>query len=486
MTPTSLRAQQWRARVLEWLSAAWKWVLLAAVTVAAAFFILDNAGRHGVTTAIAIAVLAIAAIATWSEPMALALMAMPLLLIVERVGIGGTNLSVSDAALFAAVGAAILLGDRHYSKPMKQLLWLNLVYQFATLLTVIVVPQVQNTVEWFHAWLLISGALVVGWALGRAGFGRAALLLIIAGAVVIALGTIGTGLLQYIAGDLGPVYPAWPWSMHKNFAGTTMAFAVIIVYINPPWARLPGRWIGLAFWLLVVAIVMTQSRQALVGLVAAVVVVAVRKGASVRQRLALLLLIPAIWMVVTMVSEQIESQNEHNSFFQRLDWWREVYAYWKHAPFFGHGLRFWYYDRTLPYQPPQAELEVVASAGLVGLAAFLIMWVGILIVLARVNPAFGTLALAITLSRITQSQFDLFWTAVGVSVPFVVAGICLGAMARYEQEGSALRGAASEEAEPQHEDATEAPSSAARSRGLGRGPQAARAPQASSHTMDPT
>ena len=34
------------------------------------------------------------------------------------------------------------------------------------------------------------------------------------------------------------------------------------------------------------------------------------------------------------------------------------------------------------------------------------------------------------LSRFVQSQFDLFWTAVQVSVPFVIAGICLGAAAR--------------------------------------------------------
>ncbi|WES63876.1 O-antigen ligase family protein [Microbacter sp. GSS18] len=459
MTTTSARAAVWRARLADWWAGVWRWVLLAAAAFASAFLVLENAGRHGVTTAIAIAALLIAAIATWSQPMAMALMAMPLLLIVERVGMGGTNLSVSDAALFAAFGTAILLGDRHYSKPMRQLLWLNLVYQFATLFTVIVNPQAQNTLEWVHAWLLISGALIVGWALGRAGFARTALLLLIAGAVVIALGTVATAAMQFAGGNFGPVYPNWPWSMHKNFAGTTMAFAVIIVYINPPWARLPQRWIGLSFWLLVAAIIMTQSRQAMVSLIAAIIVVAVRKGASRRQRLALLLVIPAVWMVVTMIIEQIESQNQHNSFFQRVDWLREVYAYWKHAPFFGHGLRFWYYDRTLPYQPPQAELEVLASAGLVGLLGFVVMWVGILIVLARVNPLFGTLALAITLSRIAQSQFDLFWTAVGVSVPFVVAGLCLGALARYEREGSALRGddAAAIAAPPPGEPATRAP-----------------------------
>ena len=92
---------------------------------------------------------------------------------------------------------------------------------------------------------------------------------------------------------------------------------------------------------------------------------------------------PGLWLAVSMVLEQLDSQNQHNSVFQRLEWFREVYAYWKHAPIFGHGLRFWYVDPTLPYQPPQAELEVVASTGLFGLAAFVVMWIGFAVVLGK-------------------------------------------------------------------------------------------------------
>ncbi len=67
------------------------------------------------------------------------------------------ELSVSDVVLAAAFGTAVLLGTRPYSRALRQLLWLNLVYQFTTLFTVIVNPYVANTVEWFHAWLLVSG-----------------------------------------------------------------------------------------------------------------------------------------------------------------------------------------------------------------------------------------------------------------------------------------------------------------------------------------
>ena len=94
----------------------------------------------------------------------------------------------------------------------------------------------------------------------------------------------------------------------------------------------------------------------------------------------------------------------------------------------GHGLRYWTQPEAPGYfQPPNAFLEVAAATGLVGLAGFLVMWVGLVVVLLRTAPAFGTLALALALSRLGQSQFDIFWVSVSVSVPLLLIGVCLGA-----------------------------------------------------------
>ena len=429
MDSTSVRARAVRARLVEAWAGAWRWVLMAAGAAVAVYLLLDRGISNGVVTAAAIGMLVIGVVLTRSAPMAIPLLAMPALFVVERVSFGAGDLTASDVALAAAFGTALLLGKRPYNAPMRQLLWLNLLYQFTTLFTVIVNPQVANTVEWFHAWLLISGALVVGWAIGRAGLAKIALSLIVGAACVIAVGTVFTALFQFAHADISPVYPAWPWPMHKNFAGTAMAFAAIIAYLRPSWTGLSEWWMQRALLLLVVAIVLTQSRQAIIGLIVVILLSAARTKVTGRSRLALLLIIPAIWLVVSMVIDQINSQNQHNSVFQRLDWLREVYAFWKHSPFFGHGLRFWYYNTTVPYQPPQAELEVVVSAGLVGLLGFIVMWVGIFVVLWRIDPRYGTLALALPLSRIVQSQFDLFWTAVQTSIPFAIVGICLGALA---------------------------------------------------------
>lgn len=426
-----------RERLLAWWAGAWRWVLMAAGAAIAVYVLLGQHSQQGLVTAAALAGLVIAAALTPRIPLAIALMAMPALFVSSRAGMGGTDLSVSDVALAAAFGTAILLGQRPFSRPVRQILWLNLVYQFATLLTVIVNPYVANTVEWFHAWLLISGALIVGWSLGRAGYARLALLLMVGAASVISLGTIVTGVVQYAHGDFGPVYPLWPFGMQKNFAGTVMAFAAVIAYANPGWLSWSITWARASFWFLCVGIVLTQSRQALVGLIVAILVVALRKGSGgvKHSRFVLLLLIPGAWLILLMVLDQISSDNVFNSAHQRLEWMRAMYAYWKLAPIFGHGLRFWYQGGWADYQPPQGEIEVLVSTGILGLVAFLVMCVGIMVVLWKVDPLYGTLAFAVVLSRLVQAQFDLFWVAGQVSIPVVIAGICLGMQAHAAARG---------------------------------------------------
>ncbi len=429
MTRSRLRAEPLRQRLAAWWADTWRWVLAAVGAVVATLLLLRTGGDDPLL-ATALAALVVGAALTASVPMAIALMSVPALFVVERIGWSGVDLAVSDAALAAGFGTAVLLATRPFSRELRLLLLFNGVYQFATLITVVVNPYQQNAVEWFHAWLLISGALVLGWALGRAGYARLAFRLLVGAACVIAVGTLIAAVIQYAHADFGAVYPTWPFAMHKNFAGCAMAFAALVVYVNPPWAAFTRRSAILLLGLLGLAILATQSRQALVGLLVAVILVVSRRRVLGHSRLAFLLIIPTAWLVYLSVQEQIDSQNRFNSFFQRLDWIREVYAYWKHAPLFGHGLRFWYVDPTVPYQPPQAELEVAASAGIVGLAAFAVMWIGIILVLWRMDPLYGTLAVAAVASRLVQAQFDLFWVTAQVSIPFVIAGVCLGAAAR--------------------------------------------------------
>ena len=177
---------------------------------------------------------------TLADPTVIPLLAMPVLLVVVRVSAGGIALSVSDVVLFVAFWPAVVLGGRPYSPPMRSLLWLTAVYQACTLFTVVANPFTANAVEWFHAWFLTGGALIIGWALGRAGRGAAALTLLLLASCVIAVATIAQGVAHLPA--LDPVYPELPFSMHKNFAGTVLCFAALVAYVHPPWMGGRGGW----------------------------------------------------------------------------------------------------------------------------------------------------------------------------------------------------------------------------------------------------
>ena len=203
---------------------------LSVVTLLALMFGVARLVPEQPYLAILVAVVVLMLGLTLADPTVIPLLAMPVLLVVVRVSAGGIALSVSDVVLFVAFWPAVMLGGRPYSPPMRSLLWLTAVYQACTLFTVVANPFTANAVEWFHAWFLTGGALIVGWALGRAGRGGAALTLLLLASCVIAVATIVQGVAQLPA--LDPVYPELPFSMHKNFAGTVLCFAALVAYVN--------------------------------------------------------------------------------------------------------------------------------------------------------------------------------------------------------------------------------------------------------------
>ena len=413
-----------------------------------------RAGQMGARGLVAVAVLVVLAVIGWlvpvysplalagavlvlligltaHEPAAIPLAAMPAMVVVQRIGGESVNLTFSDFALFVAFWCALFFARRPFSRPMRTLLWLSAFYQVTTLFTVVTNPYRQNTVEWFHAWLSVGGALVVGWAIGRAGRARTGLTLFLLACIGIAVLTCIDAGQQMAAGESGPVYLEWPFLMHKNFIGCVLAFAALLVYARPDWLGWPRVIALTTFWVFVLAIVGSQARQALVGLSVGVLVLAMRPSPGRhRSRLILLAVVPGLYFVGAAIQDQLSSTDQFNSAHQRLTWYQQAIEIWQENPVVGVGLRWWTAGRTeYTFQPPNAELEVLSSAGLVGLVGFLALMGGALVVLWRIDRRFGTLAFAILLTRLVQSQFDLFWSAIVVSVPFVLIGICLGAQA---------------------------------------------------------
>lgn len=409
-------------------------VLLAAglVTLGVVLALLTSV-EPWLTVGVGAAVLVVGM--TLREPLALPILGMPLLLLVNRVG---GALSVSDFVLFIGFWPALLFCRRPLSPAMRGVLWASAFYQATVLFTVIANPYLANAVEWFHSWLLVGGALLVGWAVGAAGYARLALGLYVGGSVVVALAALAQFAVNAAGGSFGAVYLNEPLLMHKNYIGCVLAFAAIIVYTRPRWLRWNDLLCLGLFGLFLAGILVAQSRQALIGLALAIAVVALRPDPHRhRSKVVLLAIAGAALVIGSLVQDQLESGDQYNSAYQRLTWFRQSLVIWQEYPWFGAGLRWWYTDRfDESFQPPNAEFEMLSSGGVLGLLGFLVMFAVILVILWRVDPRYGTLAFVMVLMRFVQGQFDLFWVAAQVSIPFVIAGICLAAQAHASRSGA--------------------------------------------------
>jgi hypothetical protein len=371
--------------------------------------------------------------ATTIERAAVPILAMPGLVVIQRVG---GFISVSDAVLFGAFFFALLFGVRPYSTTMRSLLWLSVIYQVATLFTVVVNPYTANTVEWFHAWLSVGGALVMGWAVGRSGRARFGLSLFMLACVGIAVLTCAAALIKFAQGDFGPVYLEWPIAMHKNLIGCLLGFAAVLAYARPYWVGWPRHAALAAFWICSLAVLASQARQALLGLVVGVLFLTLRKDPDrKRSKLILAGLLPAMVFVAGMVRDQLAEENQFNSAYQRLEWYGQALEVWQKNIWVGVGLRWWETgEHGYVFQPPNAEIEQLSATGIVGLVGFVILFGGAIIVLWGMESRFANVAIAVLLTRLVQGQFDLFWSAIVVSVPFVLIGVAVGAHAYAEEQ----------------------------------------------------
>ena len=136
--------------------------------------------------------------------------------------------------------------------------------------------------------------------------------------------------------------------MHKNFAGCLFGIAAAVAYARPTWVRWPPLFAQACFWVCLVGIAFTQSRQAMAGLAVALIVIVMRTHNSGRERRSKVILFAVaagMGFILVMVRNQVASGNEFNSFFQRVDWFGESIRIWQTNPLFGVGLRWWYTDR---------------------------------------------------------------------------------------------------------------------------------------------
>jgi polysaccharide biosynthesis protein PslJ len=362
-------------------------------------------------------------------PMALVGAAIPATLLVARVGTASSNLSVSDLVLFVSTIAALPFMRLRDATTMKRLFGLLAVYEAALLITIVDNPYQAGAIEWAHELFLVGGSLIIGWVVARNGYSKPALSVFLGGSTIIALWASADAVTTHFQ----PVN--LPLGMQKNFIGVILMFAVFVAFLNPDWVGWTGRWHRLAMYLCVLGILASQSRQAMIGCALGVVVASFRsrKAQDLSRRSKIILLVTGGLLIISYVtiSREFASNNRFNSVHQRLQWFQQSLQVWRTSPWLGVGLRWWNSNRfSFHFQPPNGEMEMISSAGIVGLAAFLYLFGRSLVVLWRVPARFGTLAFTAVLMRFVEGQFDIFWVTAVSAIPWMLAGLALGAMAR--------------------------------------------------------
>lgn len=389
----------------------------------------------------------------------LAMVCLPLMLVVQRVAIYGTDLSVSDLTIFVCALAALVSMPRPLSTPMRGLLWAGAAYQALVLPALVAHPYTANYVEWAHEVMLWSGALLVGWTLGASGRAAVATKILLVCGMVLALATIVQGVDQWLHGNTGPVYLSGPLPMHKNAVGAILGVLAVLAYARRPWMRLPVWASRTAFVVMLVGAGFTQARQGLVALVAGVLILLwLRPRTERRTTVIVLAAIPFVAFLGYTVLVQLQSPDRFNSANERVSSWSDTMAIWRMDPVFGQGLRWWYrpeFDGIS--NPPNGVAEMLTSAGYFGLLAVSVLFVAALAVLWRVDRNYSALAIAVLAGHLLRSQLDTFWLTVTASLPLLVVGLCLGAQRWDHPSASAGLEPAARSQAPGHVVGTPAP-----------------------------
>ena len=412
-------------------------IAVLAVTGVAMGILSATLGDVAFLIALAVVCVALALV----DPPLVAVVALPATVLQARVG---GLLSVADLVLALAAVVTLVMIRPTGLRTMQSLLWAGTFYLACSLPSVILNPFSSNVIEWFHEVALVLGSLVVGFAIGRTGRAGLTARLYVLACLVIAVWASVVGLLYVAQGDGQPVFLP---DLNKNTIGAMLGFAIVLVYARPTWLRLPPWMMWGSILLCSAGIIAAQSRQAMVGAIAGIFIVSLRRRPETGRspKIVWFAAAPVLFVVLTMVSDQLDSGNEFNSSYQRLSWYADTIQIWLTSPAFGVGQRWWYTGQFgEAFQPPNAELEVLSTYGVVGVVGFLVMFVVAAWAMWRINPVYGTVGAAIIVTRFVQAQFDLYWVAGQASLLWIIAGICYGTLERDRAHGAEVVLAAKE------------------------------------------
>jgi hypothetical protein len=399
--------------------------LRAAALVLAAVLLVGSLGVlvvHDDRIALALAALLLLVGVFAADPILLVVIALPGIFLLQRVGGGGVNLSAADLLVFLGAMVGLLHVRWREAPHLRQFLLGVIIYEAVLIVVVGAHPNRYDILEWFHRLSYVGGSVLVGWVIARSGRVRQAFWLYFAAAAVIATITLEHAITLHF-------HPA-QWGLYqKNAIGAMMWVVVVVAQLNPPWAGLrpwQSRWVK---YLCVAALLASQSRQSWVVLIGVLLLAyLLRPDMRRRAKLMLLGLVPLAVLTYYTFARAFKDNPKFNSVAIRLDQYRGDIAIWHLSPLLGVGMRFY----NLPQYavaggvPPSVIMENLASTGVVGSIAFVVLVVLTIRAVLKLPLEYRTLGLVVLTGHYVEGLFDIFWVGAYAAAAFIIVGLVIG------------------------------------------------------------
>jgi hypothetical protein len=391
---------------------------LAVIAVAAG---VGAAATAGLRAVILLAVVLVVAILGVNGRGAIASLSLGSVALLERVNLGGVDLSYADLALIVTVVVSVALVPWK-SLTLRRLLAITAAYLAILAVAILLNPSSRSIIEWGHRAVLVGGSLVVGAAVTRVGQERRALTVFIGMTTALAIVAIFEAVTSGFA-------PAYPFGINKNAAGFFILGAVVVMAVAAAQTAVPQRLIYPLQAVLILGMAACQSRASAATVMLIMCVIAYRRRAQSSLVLiaAAVALGAMIWTTSQRLFDEQDASYQFNSYATRVVTYEQSIEIWQREPLAGAGLRFWRDPEVtrgeIVGEPHNLAISALGESGYIGLFGLVVLNGGALIVLRRRRDPLGQVAFFITVAHIIDSLAGIFWVAGTGTLPWLLVGL---------------------------------------------------------------
>lgn len=411
----------------------------AALATAVLLYAAAATYAASLSTFLAVAMVAVGVLVawTWDDISRITVLAVPGVWLITRIP--GLDVSVTDALVTAAGVAALLAGVARSLQPPARLLFGAFGFYLLTLsVTVLVNHSIRSDLEVFHRIGLVGGGLLAGALLVRQGKEHHALRALLAVTVVVS----AVAIMDAVQSGF---QPSFPLGYHKNFLGSIAATTLVTLLAAGRHFRLPRGLLVASSVVVALGLAASQSRAGMLAVALGVMLWFARvDGERRRRHWKVFVVLGGIFAAIALssVSTQLDQQDagEQNSITQRLEVEAATQLLWQEKPLTGVGVRFFDLPEFVGYQPPNNVLnEILAEAGFPGLIGFLVFAAGSILALWRCQGDLAVAGLCVVAARFAHGLVDIYWTGGTTTLPWLIAGMGLAALAVPQQGPSSGR-----------------------------------------------